>query len=75
MPPPRTDVENGIQFHSRKWENISPNLATDSESLIGKDTRVWRRKEEDVDWYPEIRLEYIKKYYGEQIYKSFVDAE
>ena len=74
MPTPRTDVETGMQFHFRKWENIDPGLATHPESLIGKDTRIWRRKEEDVDWYPEDRLEYIKKYFGEQVYKDFVNV-
>ena len=61
---------NGIQFHHMKWEHIydpyllgHPLMLTKNNILLSKDGRVWKRKIQEIDFYPEIRQEYIKKYF------------
>ena len=69
--------ETGVEFHHRKWEfihNIDP-LKAVSEALLSKDSRVWKRKLTDIDFYPEVRLDYILKYFGEEVYDDFIKGE
>tara|TARA_R110000803_G_scaffold149397_1_gene214792 strand:+ start:430 stop:1329 length:900 start_codon:yes stop_codon:yes gene_type:complete len=55
---------NGVEFHHYKWEPVSPQYLTQPGILLGKDGRVWKRKEGDLDFYPEIRKQYAKKYFN-----------
>lgn len=62
---------NGIQFHHMKWEPIGdPNLLSYSDILLGKDGRIWKRRLPDLDFYPEIRNEYAKKYFNLDLYEN-----
>ena len=55
----------GIEFHHIKWEPImDPNMLGQEGILLGKDGRVWKRNSFDVDFYPEIRKQYAKKYFN-----------
>jgi glycosyltransferase involved in cell wall biosynthesis len=54
----------GVEYHHIKWQQVSPQYLGQPEVLLGKDGRVWRRKIEEVDYYPEIRKEYAKKYFN-----------
>ena len=60
----------GEQFHHIKWKPIDPrSLPTSSrlndyKVLLGKDGRCWKRNLPDLDFYPEIRKEYAKKYFN-----------
>jgi len=61
----------GIEFHHRKWEHITDSTLLNKEGmLLGKDGKIWRRKEFDVDFYPEIRNEYAKKYFNINLYED-----
>jgi len=61
--------ESGAEFHMRKWK-----IAQYSEdSLVCKDTTSYIRQLHDVDWYPEVRAEYVLKYFGENVYKELYD--
>ena len=36
--------------------------------LLSKDGRIWKRKLPDLDFYPEIRNQYAKKYFNIELY-------
>lgn len=55
---------NGIEFHHIKWKQVDPKLLGQKGVLLGKDGRVWIRQMEDLDFYPDIRKRYAKKYYN-----------
>ena len=61
---------NGVQFHHTKWKNVDPRLESLEKSIIllGKDGRCWKRIQHDLDFYPEIRNEYAKKYFNINLY-------
>lgn len=61
---------NGIQFHNLKWQRVDPRLEPPGQNgiLQGKDGWCWRRKEHDLDFYPEIRNEYAQKYFNITLY-------
>jgi len=55
----------GIEFHHIKWEPIiDPNMLNQEGILLGKDGRIWKRKLPELDFYPEIRKQYAKKYFN-----------
>lgn len=54
----------GIEFHQHKWRQVDPRSLNQSGVLLGKDGRIWIRQMEDVDFYPEIRKQYAKKYFN-----------
>lgn len=55
----------GVQFHYNKWQPIldATNIA-DEGVLLAKDGRLWKRVLDDVDFYPQQRAEYAKKYFN-----------
>lgn len=56
---------NGVEFHHKKWEMLYfPDRIKKGDGLLGKDGRIWKRVMPDIDFYPEIRKEYAKKYFG-----------
>jgi glycosyltransferase involved in cell wall biosynthesis len=54
----------GIEFHHHKWRQIDPRALNQPGVLLGKDGRVWVRQMEDLDFYPEVRKQYAKKYFN-----------
>lgn len=61
----------GVEIHHRKWENIiDPSRLNEEGMLLGKDGRIWKRKEVDLDFYPKIRNEYAKKYFNINLYED-----
>lgn len=60
----RKNNMTGIEFHQYKWRQVDPRLLDQSGVLLGKDGRVWMRQMEDIDFYPEIRKQYAKKYFN-----------
>jgi glycosyltransferase involved in cell wall biosynthesis len=54
----------GIEFHQHKWQLVSPEHLSQPGVLLGKDGRVWIRQMEDLDFYPEVRKQYAKKYFN-----------
>ena len=61
----RSDRLNGLQFHSQKWSFIQDTSGIDeSNQLINKDGTIWMRQGYDIDWYPDVRKGYLKKYFG-----------
>jgi glycosyltransferase involved in cell wall biosynthesis len=59
----------GVEFHHLKWEPISnPSLLGNEGTLLSKDGRIWKRKLPDLDFYPEIRKQYAKKYFNIELY-------
>jgi glycosyltransferase involved in cell wall biosynthesis len=61
----RGDNMTGIEFHFHKWRQVvDPTLLGQPGVLLGKDGRIWQRVQPELDFYPEIRAEYAKKYYG-----------
>jgi len=61
----------GVEIHHRKWENIiDPSRLNEKGVLLGKDGRIWKRKEVDLDFYPKIRNEYAKKYFNINLYED-----
>ncbi len=54
----------GVEFHHHKWYPIyDPKYLNEEGVLLAKDGRIWVRKMDDLDFYPEARKEYAKKYY------------
>jgi glycosyltransferase involved in cell wall biosynthesis len=67
------DRENkltGVEFHHYKWEQVHPKLLGNPGILLGKDGRVWKRKLDELDFYPEIRNQYAKKYFNITLYED-----
>jgi glycosyltransferase involved in cell wall biosynthesis len=62
----------GEQFHHIKWKPVDPRLETidNNRILLGKDGRCWKRNIPDLDFYPEIRNEYAKKYFNLELYEN-----
>jgi hypothetical protein len=59
---------SGVQFHHIKWEPIGDaNRLNEDGILLSKDGRIWKRKMDELDFYPEIRAEYAVKYFGVQL--------
>jgi glycosyltransferase involved in cell wall biosynthesis len=55
----------GIEYHFHKWRQIvDPTLLGQPGVLLGKDGRIWQRVLPELDYYPDVRAEYAKKYYG-----------
>jgi len=54
----------GIEYHFNKWSQVPPQYLGQPGILLGKDGRVWKRMLDEVDYYPEIRKEYAKKYFN-----------
>jgi glycosyltransferase involved in cell wall biosynthesis len=55
----------GVEYHFQKWNQVlNPSLLGQPGILLGKDGRIWQRILPEMDYYPEIRAEYAKKYYG-----------
>lgn len=54
----------GVEFHYQKWIQVDPKTLGQPGVLLGKDGRVWIRRMEDLDFYPEIRKQYAKKYFN-----------
>lgn len=55
----------GVEFHHLKWEPIdNPYMLNQEGMLLAKDGRVWKRKLPDLDFYPEYRKQYAKKYFN-----------
>lgn len=70
----RGSAETGIQYHNRKWSFInSLDPLSAPGALLSKDSRCWTRDMPDIDFYPEERREYIKKYFGNQVYQQFIE--
>jgi glycosyltransferase involved in cell wall biosynthesis len=64
----RGDNITGVEFHQMKWEFIpNPLRLTEPGILLSKDGRIWKRKMEDLDFYPEIRAQYALKYFGVEL--------
>jgi len=63
---------NGVQFHHLKWERVDPRLEPPEQNgiLLGKDGLCWRRKEDDLDFYPEVRNQYAQKYFNVNLYED-----
>jgi glycosyltransferase involved in cell wall biosynthesis len=62
---------NGIEFHHMKWEPINnPYMLEQEGILLGKDGRIWKRNYPELDFYPEIRNEYAKKYFNINLYED-----
>jgi len=57
---------NGIQFHHKKWEpvDLRKEPLENSDIILGKDGRCWKRVGRDIDFYPEVRKLYAKKYFN-----------
>lgn len=53
----------GVEFHHSKWRQVDPRALSQPGVLLGKDGRVWVRAMEELDFYPEIRKQYAKKYF------------
>ena len=62
----------GVEFHHTKWERVDARLAPPEQNgiLLGKDGLCWRRKGYDLDFYPEERNEYAKKYFNISLYET-----
>tara|TARA_R110001632_G_scaffold123238_1_gene235960 strand:+ start:4624 stop:5568 length:945 start_codon:yes stop_codon:yes gene_type:complete len=62
----------GIEFHHKKWKLIDPRLESIKKDtiLLGKDGRCWKRKENDLDFYPTIRNQYAQKYFNINLYEN-----
>lgn len=56
--------ENGVKHHMRKWEPVTTSQQITENTIINKDGTMWNRKLPDLDWYPEVRREYAKTYFG-----------
>lgn len=55
----------GIEYHFHKWRQIiDPSQLGQPGILLGKDGRIWERNHPDLDFYPEIRKQYAKKYFN-----------
>jgi glycosyltransferase involved in cell wall biosynthesis len=55
----------GVEFHHMKWEPVyDPSLLENEGILLSKDGRIWKRKLFDIDFYPEVRKQYAKKYFN-----------
>jgi glycosyltransferase involved in cell wall biosynthesis len=55
----------GVEFHHQKWELIlDPHLLNQEEILLSKDGRIWKRNSPELDFYPEVRKQYAKKYFN-----------
>lgn len=67
---------NGIQFHHLKWQPIDPRLESIKKDniFLGKDGRCWKRKLPDLDFYPEVRNEYAKKYFNLNLYENITNT-
>lgn len=57
---------NGVEYHHIKWQQVNNPLylSTSSKFLLGKDGRIWMRKNPELDFYPEVRKQYAKKYFN-----------
>ena len=51
---------NGVQYHMTKWQQVSYDTPG---RLVSKDCRCWVRIKDEIDYYPDIRMEYYKKYF------------
>lgn len=61
----------GIEWHFRKWQQIfDPTQLQAQGTLLGKDGRIWQRILPDLDFYPEIRNQYAKKYFNINLYED-----
>jgi glycosyltransferase involved in cell wall biosynthesis len=55
----------GVEFHFTKWQPIyDASLIAQESVLLAKDGRLWKRVLDDVDFYPQQRAEYAKKYFN-----------
>lgn len=55
----------GVEFHFHKWKQIYfPDKIDNVKVLLGKDGRIWERILPDIDFYPDVRREYAKKYFN-----------
>lgn len=56
----------GVEFHHQKWQPLyfPDKLNKADRGLLGKDGRIWKRIMPDIDFYPLVRKEYAKKYFG-----------
>lgn len=61
----------GVEFHQQKWQLVDPRLESVKKDsiLLGKDGRCWKRIQPDLDFYPEIRDKYAKKYFNINLYQ------
>ena len=57
----------GVEFHYTKWEQVPPTQLSNPGVLLGKDGRIWKRKTMELDFHPEIRKQYAKKYFNIEI--------
>lgn len=59
----------GVDYHHIKWQLVDPRVfSLNAEGvLLGKDGRCWRRLEYDLDYYPDVRREYARKYFNIEI--------
>jgi glycosyltransferase involved in cell wall biosynthesis len=62
----------GIEFHHLKWKIVDPRLESVKKDsiLLGKDGRCWKRIQHDLDFYPDIRNKYAKKYFNINLYED-----
>lgn len=62
------DNITGVEFHQMKWEFVTnPLRLTEPGVLLAKDGRIWKRRMDDLDFYPKIRSEYALKYFGVEL--------
>ena len=56
----------GVEFHHQKWQlfYFPDKINKVDRGILGKDGRIWRRVMPDINWYPEVRSEYARKYFG-----------
>jgi len=61
----------GIEFHHHKWTQITnPDELVNDNVLLAKDGRIWKRNLPDLDFYPDVRNEYAKKYFNIDLYEN-----
>ena len=73
----RGDNMTGVQFHNLKWQQVDPRLEPPEQNsiLLGKDGLCWKRKSYDLDFYPEVRNQYAKKYFNINLYETVEDNQ
>lgn len=55
----------GVQFHHIKWQPVlDASCIADEGVLLAKDGRLWKRMLNDIDFYPQERIDYAKKYFN-----------
>ena len=66
----------GVEFHHIKWQSVDPRFESleNDNILLGKDGRCWKRKTHDLDFYPETRNKYAKKYFNITLYENFTNT-